>query len=166
MSRPRAVLVPGWSRRAAGSSVIGYFLLSGGLWSGCLLAWQVRQPELVVGLLAAGAFVPLVWLAVGQATRPVWALEVPQDPELVSSLLAEALVDRRSVPIVPGAAGHGALFRGCDPLLRIDDPACLVGLRPSTDSPRTMILLVPESSEREAIDALRSRIAATVQRGA
>ncbi len=166
MSRPRGVVVPGWSRRAPGSSVIGYFVLSGGLWSGCLLAWQVRQPELVVGLLAAGAFVPLVWLAVGLMTRPVWALEVPQDPRRVADLLARGLGERRPVPIVRGTTGHRALFRGCDPLFRIEDPACLIGVRPSAANPHTTILLLPESSDRKALDTLRSKIAVNIERGA
>ena len=71
MAAPETRAIPPWTRRVPGSSVLLFILLSGGLWMACLLAWEVRQPELVVGLIAVSAFLPIVWLGVRLRTRPV-----------------------------------------------------------------------------------------------
>ena len=84
MSAGQGAARPGWTRRAAGSSVLLFFVLSGGLWLGSVLSWQLDQPEFVVVLLALAAFFPLGWLAVGMRTRPVWALQVRQEPTRVA----------------------------------------------------------------------------------
>src|SRR5881397_3925656 len=84
MSAPPGPAGPGWTRRASGSAVLLFFVLSGGLWLGSVLSWQLGQPEFVVVLLALAAFFPLVWLAVGIRTRPVWALQVREEPTRVA----------------------------------------------------------------------------------
>ncbi len=149
---------PGWTRRVPGSAVLVFIFLSGGLWFGCLLAWEVGQKELVVVLLALGAFLPLLGLAARLRWRPVWAMQVPEDGRRVADLVREALRDRVPRAIAPQDAGHGGMFRGCEPLYRIDEPACLLGVRRSPGDPRTTLLLFPESNDREAVDRLRAAI--------
>jgi hypothetical protein len=149
---------PEWTRLVPGSAVLGFIFLSGGLWLGCLLAWEAGQPELGLVLLALGAFLPLVRLAARLRRRPVWALQVPEDGRRVADLVREALRDRSTTVMAAPDAGHGGVFRGCDPVLRIDEPACVLGVRGFPGAPSTTLLLLPESSDREEVDRLRVAI--------
>ena len=160
MAAPETRSIPAWSRRVPGSSVLLFILLSGGLWMACLLAWEVRQPELVVGLLAVSVFLPIVWLGVRLRTRPVWALQVAADRRAVADALRAATRDRRPTDVSPDQARDDGLFRRCETLLRIDEPACLVGVLRSREEPWTTLLLLPRSRDREALDRLRETIAA------
>ena len=165
MSEAKGSARPGWTRRVAGGSVILFILLSGGLWMACLFAWELRQPELVVALLALGAFVPLLWLGVRLRTQPIWALLVPESRVRLVDLLRDALRDRLPTSVAPETAGHGGLLRGCETLLRIEDPACLLGVRRSPGEPWTTVLLLPESKDRAALDRLRASIEDRVAHG-
>src|SRR5438876_12384388 len=117
MSAGQGAARPGWTRRAAGSSVLLFFVLSGGLWLGSVLSWQLDQPEFVVVLLALATFFPLGWLAVGMRTPPVWALQVPQEPTRVAAAVRAAIRDRNPIPASPAAGGRGGPCRGCNPVL-------------------------------------------------
>src|SRR3989454_6589252 len=117
MSAPQGDAGPGCTRRASGSAVLLFFVLSGALWLGSVLSWQLGQPDLVVVLLALAAFFPLVWLAVGMRTRPVWALQVREEPARVAGAVLDALRDRHPTPAFPADVGRGGLFRGCNPVL-------------------------------------------------
>src|SRR2546428_11660873 len=119
MSAPSGPGGPGWTRRAAGSAVLLFFVLSGGLWLGSVLSWQLAQPEFVVVLLALAAFFPLAWLAVGMRTRPVWALQVRQEPTRVADAVLAAVRDRHSTRASPADVGRAGLFQGCDPVLLV-----------------------------------------------
>ena len=165
MSEAKAPVRPGWTRRVAGSSVILFILLSGGLWLACLFAWQLRQPELVVAFLGLGAFAPVLWLGVRLRTQPIWALLVPEGRVRLVDLLRGALRDRLPTSVASETAGHGGLFRGCETLLRIEDPACLLGVRRSPGDPWTTVLLLPESKDRAALDRLRASIEERVAHG-
>ncbi len=162
MSEARGPARSGWTRWAPGSAVLLFFLLSGGLWLGSVLSWQVGQPELVVGLLALGAFFPLVWLAVGLRRRPVWGLQIRAEPTRVGDAIVEAVRDRHPTRVSPSDVGRAGLFRGCDPVLRIDEPLCFIGIRRSPADSSTVVLLLPRSKNREALDRLRSIIEACV----
>src|SRR6266571_6859760 len=162
MSGPQGPARPGWTRRAAGSAVLLFFLLSGGLWLGSVLSWQLGQPELVVVLLALAAFFPLGWLAVGMRTHPVWALQVREDPTRVADAVLESIRDRHPTPASPADVGRGGLFRGCDPVLRVDQPLCFIGIFRSPVDASTTVLLFPRSNNRESLDRLRSTIRARV----
>jgi len=140
-----------------------FFLLSGGLWLGSVLSWQVGQPELVVVLLALGAFFPLVWLAVGLRRRPVWGLQIRAEPTRVADAVVEAVRDRHPSRVSPSEVGRGGLFRGCDPVLRIEEPLCIIGVRRSPADSSTTVLLLPQSKNREALDRLRTTIEARVR---
>src|SRR2546421_11821998 len=94
MARPSGPGGPGWTRRAAGSAVLLFFVLPGGLWLGSVLSWQVGHPGFVVVLLALAAFFPLAWLAVGMRTRPVWALQLREEPPRAADAVLEAVRDR------------------------------------------------------------------------
>src|SRR5256885_6190507 len=107
MSAPPGPAGPGWTRRAAGSAVLLFFVLSGGLWLGSVLSWHLPQPEFVVVLLALAAFFPTAWLAVGIRTRPVWTLQVREEPARVAAAALEALRDRHPTPAPPPDSGHG-----------------------------------------------------------
>ena len=151
-----------WTRRAPGSVVLLFLLFSAGLWLGSLFAWEVRQPELVIGLLAIGAFLPVAWLGIRLRTHPVWALQVPADRRAVADALRIALRDRRATEVAPEDAGRERLFRDCETLLRLEDPACLVGVRRASGEPWTTLLLLPRSRDRTALDRLRETIATRV----
>ena len=158
MAAPGPGADPGWGRRVPGSAVLGFIFLSGGLWLGSLLAWEVGQAEVVVVLLALGAFLPLLGLAARLRSRPLWALQVPEDAHRVAGVVRATFGDRPPTAITPAEAGHGGVFRGCDPLFRIDQPACLLGVRRFPGDSSTTLLLLPESSDREALDRLRAAI--------
>jgi len=162
MSAPQAPARPVWTRRAAGSAVLLFFLLSGGLWLGSVLSWQLGQPELVVVLLALAAFFPLSWLAVEMRTRPVWALQVRDEPTRVADAVLEAVRDRHPTPASPADVGRGGLFRGCNPVLRVEEPNCFIGIFRSPVEASTTVLLFARSSNRESLDRLRSAIRARV----
>src|SRR5437867_9680538 len=158
MSAPPGPAGPGWTRRAAGSAVLLFFVLSGGLWLGSVLSWQVGQPEFVVVLLALAAFFPLAWLAVGMRTRPVWALQVREDPTRVADAVLEAVRDRHPTPASPTDVGRGGLFRGCRPVLRVEEPLCFIGIFRSSVDASTTVLLFSRSKDRESLDRLRTAI--------
>src|SRR2546422_5395357 len=153
---------PGWTRRAAGGAILLFFVLSGGLWLGSVLSWQLGQPDLVVVLLALAAFFPLVWLAVGMRTRPVWALQVREEPARVAGAVLDALRDRHPTPAFPADVGRGGLFRGCNPVLRVEKPLCFIGIFRSPVDASTTVLLFPRSNDRESLDRLRTAIRAGV----
>ena len=158
MAAPGPGAHPGWGRRVPGSAVLAFIFLSGGLWLGSLLAWEVGQAEVVVVLLALGAFLPLLGLAARLRSRPLWALQVPEDARRVAGVVRATLGERPPTAITPAEAGHGGVFRGCDPLFRINQPACLLGVRRFPGDSSTTLLLLPESSDREALDRLRAAI--------
>src|SRR5437867_3255588 len=162
MSAPPGLAGPGWTRRAAGSAVLLFFVLSGGLWLGSVLSWQLAQPEFVVVLLALAAFFPVVWLAVGMRTRPVWALQVRQEPTRVAEAVLEAVRDRHPTPASPADVGRAGLFRGCNPVLRVEEPLCFIGIFRSPVDASTTVLLFPRSKNRESMDRLRAAIRASV----
>jgi len=162
MSAPPDPAGPGWTRRAAGSAVLLFFVLSGGLWVGSVLSWQLGQPEFVVVLLALAAFFPLAWLAVGMRTRPVWALQVREEPARVVDAVLEAVRDRQPTPASPADVGRAGLFRGCNPILRVEEPLCFIGIFRSPVDASTTVLLLPRSKNRESMDRLRAAIRACV----
>ena len=162
MPAPPGPAGPGWTRRASGSAVLLFFVLSGGLWLGSVLSWQLAQPEFVVVLLALAAFFPLAWLAVGMRTRPVWALQVRGEPARVAGAVLEALRDRHPTPASPADVGHGGLFRRCNPVLRVEEPLCFIGIFRSPVDASTTVLLFPRSNNRESLDRLRTAIRARV----
>lgn len=151
-----------WTRRLPGSSVLLFLLFSGGLWMASLLAWEIRQPELVVVLLAVGAFLPILWLGVRLRTRPVWALQVRADRRAVANALRAAISDRHPTEIAPDQAGREGLFRACEILLRVEDPACVVGVQQSSGEPWTTLLLLARSRDHMGLDRLRETIAVRV----
>ena len=158
MSAPQGPIRPAWTRRAAGSAVLLFFLLSGGLWLGSVLSWQLGQPDFVVVLLALAAFFPVLWLAVGLRTRPVWALQVREDPTRVADAVLEAVRDRHPTPASPTDVGRGGLFRGCRPVLRVEEPLCFIGIFRSSVDASTTVLLFSRSRDRESLDRLRTAI--------
>ena len=160
MSAGQGAARPGWTRRAAGSSVLLFFVLSGGLWLGSVLSWQLDQPEFVVVLLALAAFFPLGWLAVGMRTRPVWALQVRQEPTRVADAVREAIRDRNPMPASPADVGRGGLFRGCNPIFRVAEPLCFIAIFRSPVDASTTVLLIPRSPDRVSLDRLRTTIGA------
>ena len=162
MSAPPGPAGPGWTRRAAGSAVLLFFVLSGGLWLGSVLSWQVGQPEFVVVLLALAAFFPLAWLAVGMRTRPVWALQLREEPTRVADAVIEAVRDLHPTRASPADVGRAGLLRGCDPVLRVEEPPCFIGIFRSSIDASTTVLLLPRSKNRESMDRLRAAIRASV----
>ena len=162
MSAPPGPAGPGWTRRASGSAVLLFFVLSGGLWLGSVLSWQLGQPEFVVVLLALAAFFPLVWLAVGIRTRPVWALQVREEPTRVADAVLEAVRDRHPTPASPADVSCAGLFRGCNPILRVEEPLCFIGIFRSPFDASTTVLLFARSKNRQSTDRLRAAIRARV----
>ena len=162
MPAPPGPAGPGWTRRASGSAVLLFFVLSGGLWLGSVLSWQLGQPEFVVVLLALAAFFPLVWLAVGIRTRPVWALQVREEPTRVADAVLEAVRDRHPTPASPADVSRAGLFRGCNPILRVEEPLCFIGIFRSPVDASTTVLLFARSKNRESMDRLRAAIRARV----
>lgn len=154
-----------WTRRAPGSSVMLFLFLSAALWIACLLAWEVRQPELVVILLAVAAFVPLVWLVAQLRNRALWALQVRGDTAAILAGLRAALQGRRWAEIVPDQGGREGLFRRCETLLRIEEPACLLGVEAPRADPWTTLLLLPRTKDRDAMDRLRGTISSRLSMG-
>src|SRR5437870_8003394 len=162
MSAPPGPAGPGWTRRASGSAVLLFFVLSGGLWLGGVLSWQLGQPEFVVVLLALAAFFPLVWLAVGIRTRPVWALQVREEPTRVADTVLEDVPDRHPTPASPADVSRAGLLRVCNPLLRVEEPFCFIGIFRSPVDASTTVLLFPRSKNRESAARLRAAIRAVV----
>ena len=153
-----------WRRWVRGSTVLTFLFLIGALWTACLVAWQLGFGLVSVSLLATSAFGPPAWLAIRLRRRPLWALPVRGDQAEVVKSLREALLDRTPTPLSP-ADGPEGLFRRCETLLRIDDPSAWVGLLRSAADSGTTILLLPRSSDRKSVDALRQAIVASLPSG-
>lgn len=163
MTPPRSVR-PTWTRRVPGSAILGFFLMTAGLWISSIFAWNASQPELAVILLALGAFFPILWLTVRLRTRPIWALRIRSGKEGLVDSLREALKDYRPVAVGPTEVGDSGLFRGFETVFRIGDPDCLVGLGQHPSDALTTLLLVARSNDRKAIARLRATIEAKVLR--
>src|SRR2546428_8392627 len=116
----------GWNRRVAGTAVLLFFVLSAALWLACVLSYQFGQPEFVVALLALSAFFPLAWLGIGLRTHPVWALQIRAEPASVAGAVIEAVSARHPTLASRSDVGRGGLFRGCDPIPRIEGPRCFI----------------------------------------
>ncbi len=155
---------PAWGRWIPGSAVILFLFLSAGLWMASLAADAVGQSVLVVVFLAVAAFVPLAWLAGRIWTRPLWAVRVRDSPEAITAAVRDALRDRLPTQLA-AADGPEGLFRRCETLLRIDEPACLIGVERSVGGIGTTVLLLPRSRDRRSIDDLRARILSRLARG-
>src|SRR5436309_15399138 len=107
----------GWTRRASGSAVLLFFVLSGGLWLGSVLSWQLGQPEFVVVLLALAAFFPLVWLAVGIRIRPFWSLHVQEGATCVGDAVLGAVRGLHPPPASLADVSRVAHIPGGTPML-------------------------------------------------
>jgi hypothetical protein len=162
MSEARAAARTRWTRRVPGSDVLLFFFLSSALWLACVLSYQYGQPELVVGLLALGAFFPLGWLAVGLRTHPVWALQTRAEPGSVADAVVAAAHDGHPTLASRSDVGRGGLLRGCEPILRIEEPRCFIGVYRSPMDSSTTVLLLTRSSDRAALDRFRTMIEARV----
>jgi hypothetical protein len=158
MSEARGAARSRWTRRVPGSAVLLFFFLSAALWLACVLSYQFGQPDFVVGLLALSAVFPLAWLGIGLRTNPVWALQVPAEPSSVAGAVVEAARLGRPTLAARSEVGRGGLFRGCDPILRIEEPRCFVGIYRSPLDSWTTVLLLPRSRDRAALNRFRSTI--------
>ncbi|SRR5713101_1024687 len=162
MSEARGAARSGWTRRVPGTAVLLFFFLTSALWLASVLSYQFGQPDFVVGLLALSAVFPLAWLGIGLRTRPVWALQVRAEPSSVAGAVVDAVREGHPSLASRSDVGRGGLFRGCDPILRIEEPRCFVGIyRPPFDS-LTTVLLLPRSRDRAALDRFRSTIESRV----
>src|SRR2546428_2606190 len=119
MSEGRGAVRSRWTRRVPGSAVLLFFFLSAALWLACVLSYQFGQPEFVVALLALSAFFPLAWLGIGLRTHPVWALQILAEPASIAGAVIEAARAAHPTPAPRSDVGRGALFRGSDPVLRL-----------------------------------------------
>jgi hypothetical protein len=158
MSEAPGAVRSGWARRVPGTAVLLFFFLSAALWLACVLSYQFGQPDFVVGLLALSAFFPLAWLGVGLRMHPVWALQIRAEPASVAGAVIEAVRAGHPTLASRSDVGRGGLFRGCDPILRIEEPRCFIGIYRAPSDPMTTVLLVPRSRDRAGLDRFRSTI--------
>jgi len=158
MSEAAGAARSGWTRRVPGTAVLLFFFLSAALWLACVLSYQFGQPEFVVALLALSAFFPLAWLGIGLRTHPVWALQIRAEPASVAGAVIEAARAAHPTLASRSDVGRGGLFRGCDPILRIEEPRCFIGIYRSPLDSLTTVLLLPRSRDRVALDSFRSTI--------
>ena len=135
-----------------------FFFLSAALWLACVLSYQFGQPEFVVALLALSAFFPLAWLGIGLRTHPVWALQIRAEPASVAGAVIEAVRAGHPTLASRSDVGRGGLFRGCDPILRLEEPRCFIGIYRSPLDSLTTVLLLPRSRDRVALDRFRATI--------
>ena len=155
---------PAWRRWIPGSTVILFLLMSAALWMVSIAADAIGEAVLVVVFLAVAAFVPLAWLGVRLSTRPLWALQVRGDPAAVTSAMRDALRDRLPTQLA-AADGPEGLFRRCETVLRIDEPACWIGVQRPSGEGGTTVLLLPRSQDRRSIDAVRAQILSGLESG-
>jgi len=74
----------------------------------------------------------------------------------------EAVRDRHPTRASPADVSRAGLFRGCDPVLRVEEPLCFIGIFRSPVDASTTVLLFPRSKNRESVDRLRAAIRAGV----
>ena len=149
---------PVWVRRVPGSTVMLFLALSAGLWLASLLSWEARQPEFVVALLVLASFVPLIWLAFRLRSRPVWALQVFDARDAVTESVRRSLRERGPMAVDPREVDREGIFRGCETLLHLEDPACLVGVKRGEGEPWTTVLVRARSPDASALRALQDAI--------
>ena len=158
MSEAAGAARSGWTRRVPGTAVLLFFFLSAALWLACVLSYQFGQPDFVVALLALSAFFPLAWLGIGLRTHPVWALQIRAEPASVAGAVIEAVRAGHPTLASRSDVGRGGLFRGCDPILRLEEPSCFIGIYRSPLDSMTTVLLLPRSRDRVALDRFRATI--------
>src|SRR2546428_6675741 len=140
MSEAAGAARSGWTRRVPGTAVLLFFFLSAALWLACVLSYQFGQPEFVVALLALSAFFPLAWLGIGLRTHPVWALQIRAEPASVAGAVVEAVSAGHPTLASRSAVGRGGLFRGCDPMLSLQEPRRFIRIHRSPLDSLTTVL--------------------------
>src|SRR2546426_9580293 len=158
MSEGRGAVRSRWTRRVPGSAVLLFFFLSAALWLACVLSYQFGQPEFVVALLALSAFFPLAWLGIGLRTHPVWALQIRAEPASVAGAVVEAGGAGHPTLAPRSGGGRGGLFRGCDPILCLEETRCFIGIFRAPLGSLTTVPFLPRSRPRGALGRFRSPI--------
>src|SRR5437773_11167777 len=62
------------------------------------------------------------------------------------------------MPASPADVGRGGFFRGCNPIFRVAEPLCFIGIFRSPVDASTTVLLIPRSPDRVSLDRLRTTI--------
>src|SRR3989442_4007623 len=147
MSEGRGAVRSRWTRRVPGSAVLLFFFLSAAFGLACVLSYQFGQLEFVVAVLALSAFFPLAWLGIGLRTHPVWALQIRAEPASVAGAVVEAVSAGHPTLASRSDVGRGGLFRGCDPILRIEEPRLFICIFSAPLDSLTPVLLVPRYTD-------------------
>ncbi len=157
---------PSWSRLTYSGPVLLFLALSGGMWLAALASWELGSQELATILTGLGAAAPILLMVAHVHSRPaLWVLRVHADADAVEIAVRRAVADRKAIAVGPVPEREG-LFRRCDAVMRIENPACLIGWRATTarrhSEETTMSSVVLQGNPREttALDALRDAIAA------
>jgi len=158
---------PTWSRLTDARPVFGFLALSGGLWLGALVAWQLGRWDLAVVLTGLGAAVPILWMVAHLYWRPAtWVLRVPVDPSTVEIEVLHALREHHATAVVDSAPSGDGLLRGCEKVLRVSSPACIVRWRAATKGTvrvGSALYLVTGPRDAAAVHPLREAISSRFQ---
>lgn len=163
----RLAAAPTWSRLTDARPVFGFLALSGGLWFVALVAWELGRWDLAVILTGLGAAVPIFWMVAHLYWRPsTWVLRVPADPTAVEAAVLQALREHQASAVVDPDGSRVGLLRGCEKVLRVTSPACVVGWRAArkgTVLTGSALYLVTGRREVAAVNTLRQAISRRFQ---
>ena len=155
-----------WEPWTSSVPVLRFLLLTAGLWSAALVLFAVGRFDLAVVATGVGAAAPLpILYLTAHARARIWALRLPASPEAGAAVLDRMSdareVDRARMP-------RGSPLRLCVRVLRVPDPACLIGwLDPPTGGPGRSgraILLLSAREDTPALATLRGALADAIAR--
>ncbi|OGS46112.1 MAG: hypothetical protein A3K66_02200 [Euryarchaeota archaeon RBG_16_67_27] len=154
-------VAPRWERWTSSAPVLRFLLVTGGLWAAALALFALGRPDLAVVAtgLGAAAPIPILYLTV-HAQAQVWALRLDAATEVTASALDRVPgahdIDRVRIP-------RGSPLRRCARVLRVSDPACLIGWLESPPAAAGMsirpVVLVSARADSAGLDAFRTAVA-------
>lgn len=159
-----------WTRGTPSFLVLAFLGVAGAIWLLALVLWELDRPDLAVVATGLGAAVPVILLFGGlDARSQLWVLRVPGDAP-VGPAVRDALGSGQVTDVRAGALPRGNPLRRCAGVLRLADPACLVGWaqperrpHPATPPLEGIVYVLAPPGSGDELTRLRGTIARSLR---
>ncbi len=159
---------PRWTRRVPGWSLAAFFVVLIVLTYLAVAFWNRGDMGATAYLATLASAGPLLVIAVAYYVWPTWAFSVA----LTEAEVAKAIESASAGKEVEAVPERERPFVRCSAVVRVRDPACLIGwfplpTAPGTKVPPTSVLfLQPRTRNRRALAAFRETLARSLSRSA
>ncbi len=152
---------PRWTRRVPGWSLAAFFVVLVVLTYLAVAFWNRGDLGATAYLAALASAGPLLVIAVAYYVWPTWAFSVPLTEAEVAKAIESASVGK-DVEAVPERQRP---FVRCSAVVRVRDPACMIGWFPLPTAPgrkfppTSVVFLQPRTRNRRALATFREALA-------